>query len=351
VNERLAAIGRARPVADPIHVARPTAFVRQTVRIRTGVRERDALCELDPSGIRISGDGIAYAIAWPDARSISVDRGRVHVVSPSGSIAMAISLDGVTEPALLPLFARVLEDGRAGRLEPKQGSLHELALGIDRVLERFSDADDPVVPLAVGAFAIVAAVIFGVALPPLLQLLGRIEPAAGTFAVLPRISYADPRGLVAAAAGAAALAVAVARAALGPAAVSWARGTLRGWHHNAFGAEALARRAIARLMLAPRLAALVAAIAVATLLPSAFARSVVDADGIHSASGLPFVSRDRPWAEVTAVEALAVGFGERYAGFDTLLWFSDGSTLSTRGRDLLGGTERAFYDFARSHAR
>ena len=38
-------------------------------------------------------------------------------------------------------------------------------------------------------------------------------------------------------------------------------------------------------------------------------------------------------------------------GFATRLVFSDGSDLSTRGRDLAGGSERAFYDFARAHAR
>jgi hypothetical protein len=104
-------------------------------------------------------------------------------------------------------------------------------------------------------------------------------------------------------------------------------------------------------VLAPRVAAAVAAVALLVLLPSAFARAILDNDGIHEASGLPFLSRDRSWAEVADVVAVAVGFGERLEGFDTMLVFADGSKLSTRGRDLVGGSERALFDLARARAR
>ena len=351
MDERLVAIGLARPVEEPVHVARPGAFARQAVRIREGNRDRDAICELDESGIRISGTGAARRIAWRDARSISVDRGRVHVVASSGSISLAIALDGVGEPELAPLFARVLEEGRAGTLEPRAGALHELALGIDRALETFADADDPAVPLVVAGFAAFAGLVLVAALPTILMLAARIEPAPGAFAILPRIAFFDPRVLVAAFAAAIALAAAVGRLALGPSAATWARGTVRGWHRNAFGAEEIARRIAARLMLAPAIAAMVAAVALVTLAPSAFARTVLDQEGVHEASGLPFISRDRSWAEVLEVTPVSVGFGERAEGFDTLLVFSDGSRLSTRGRDLTGGTARAIYDFAKAHAR
>ena len=165
------------------------------------------------------------------------------------------------------------------------------------------------------------------------------------------IAEDDAGTVVAAFAAAAALSVVVARTALGPAAESWARGALRGWHRNVDGVEAVARRGIAKLMLAPRVAAVIAAVAVVTLLPSAFARTVVDGDGVHEASGFPFVSWDHPWAELNNVVPIAVGYGERAEGFDTLLVFTDGSKLSTRGRDLVGGSERALYDLARAHAR
>ncbi|HEY8807653.1 MAG TPA: hypothetical protein VIN70_08730 [Candidatus Limnocylindria bacterium] len=347
MNQRLAAIGRARPSDEPIHVARPGALVRQAVRVRTGRTERDAVCEVDTSGIRVDGQ----MISWPDARSIFVDRGRVTVISPGGTLTMGVALDGVTEPDLAPLLARVLEGGRAGTLEPGAGALHELTLGIDRTLENFADADDPVVPLAIGAFAAVAAVVLVTALPTIVMIAARIEPAPGTFAILPRIAFFDPRVIVCAVAAAIALAVAVGRLVLGPSATAWARGTRRGWHRNSYGAEDGARQIIARLMLAPAIAALGAAVALGTLLPSAFARTVLDEQGIHEASGLPFISHDRSWAELVDVTPLAVGFAERAEGFDTQLVFSDGARLSTRGRDLVGGSERALYDLARTHAR
>ena len=273
------------------------------------------------------------------------------VVSPTGSIAIGIALDGVIEPGLAPLFADVLEAGRNGALEPNTGTLHELGLGIDRTLERFGDADDPVVPLAVGAVVVFVGLVLLAAVPTILELVAHLEPAPGAFALMPRIAFFDPRVIVAAFALSSAIAEIVGEFALGPAAMSWARGTLRGWHRNASGFEATARLAIARLMLASRVAALVAGVAIVSLLPSAFARAVVDADGIHEASGFPVLSRDHSWAEVADVAALAVGFDERAEGFDTMVVFTDGDRLSTRGRNLAGGTVRQIYDFARVNLR
>jgi hypothetical protein len=351
MDERLVAIGLARPVQEPVHVARPSALVRQAVRVREGHRDRPALCELDANGIRVSGPSAARAIAWRDLQSISVDHGHVRVVSPTGSLVLSIAPDGVTEPDLAPLFGRVLEAGRDGRLEPGAGALHELTLGMDRSLESFADADDPVVPLAVGAFAAIAGIVLVAALPTIVMLAARVDPGPGAFALLPRIAFFDPRVVIAAFAGSIALAVAVGRLALGPAAAAWARGTTRGWHHNAAGAEESARRIVARVMLAPGIAAAIAIVALGSLAPSAFARTVRDQKGIHQASGLPFLSRDRAWTELVDVNPITVGFGERAEGFDTLLAFTDGSRLSTRGQDLVGGSERAVYDFARAHAR
>ena len=338
-------------VAEPVQVARPNALVRQAVSVRDGRRRRDALCELDQSGIRITGGEIALAIPWRDVRSISVDRGQTLVVSGVASTAITVVLDGIGEPGLAPLFASVLEEGRAGTLASPTGARHELALGIDRVLEGFADADDPIVPIAVGVCTVLAGFVILAALPATVQLAARVQPAPGSFALLPRIAFFDPRTIVAAFGAAAALSVVVARTALGPAAASWARGALRGWHRNVAGVEAVARRAIAKLMLAPRVAAVVAAIAVVTLLPSAFARTVVDGDGVHEASGFPFIGWDHRWAELNNVVPIAVGYGERAEGFDTMLVFTDGSKVSTRGRDLVGGSERGLYDLARAHAR
>src|SRR5258707_13538112 len=166
MNERLAATGIARPAAGPVPSARPGALVGQTVRVHeAGIgRDREAFCEIDRGGIRITDARSSRAIAWPDARSISVDGGRVRIVSPAGQVSLAIVLDGIGEPGLATVFARVLEEGRAGELVAHAGALHELALGVDPALAEFAEAPDPGVPLALGAFAAFGGVVL---VPPI----------------------------------------------------------------------------------------------------------------------------------------------------------------------------------------
>ena len=349
MDERLIAIGLARPaVATPAVVVRPSAVARQAVRLRDGLRDRDALCELERAGLRLSHERETRTIAWRDLVSLSLERGRIRLVTRDCALAFAPAIDGVIEPSLVPLFAAVLREGRAGRLDPHTGALHELANETDRLLDDFADADDPIVPLAIGVFAALATVIFLVAIPYALQLAARITPAPGAFVVAPRVGWFDPRALLAAAGAAAAFAVAVGRAGVGAPALTWARGTARGWHRDGFGLEERARRLIAGVVLEPRLPVGLAIAALLAFAPSAFARTVVDEGGIHAASGLPFLSRDRAWSEVRDVVPIAVGIDERAEGFSTMLVFTDGSRLSTRDRDLVGGSERAFFDFARS---
>jgi hypothetical protein len=104
-------------------------------------------------------------------------------------------------------------------------------------------------------------------------------------------------------------------------------------------------------MLRPGRAGIVATVALVLLLPAVFARTTLDPQGIHDASGLPFISQERSWTQLADVTSVTVGLGERAEVFDVQLVMSDGSTISTRGRDLIGGTERALYDFARAQAR
>lgn len=320
------------------------------MRVHDRMRVRAALCELDGSGMRITGALGTRVIAWPDVRSVVEDRGRVCVVSPSGPVVLSISLDGRSEPGLAHLFAQVLSDCRSGT-QRSAGSLHELARSIDTTVERFADADDPVLPLAIGGFAFLTGLILVAAVPIGAQLAARITPAPGSFAILPRVSGIDPRVLVASFAGGAALASLVARVALGGSASTWARGTLRGWHRNASGLDASLRAVAARVVLHPRAALMVAALALLLILPSAFARTVLDGDGIHVASGLPLLSTDISWSAVADVVPVVVGFGERQEGFTTDIVLANGDRVSTRGRDLVGGSERALYDFSRAHAR
>jgi len=334
--------------AEP--AVRQIPAVRQAIRVRVGRRDRTALCLVDGSGVHISG-AIERFIPWPDLRSITVKRDRIAIGSPGGDIDLAVAPDGVSEPGLAPLFARVLEEGRAGELEPT-GALHELALGNDKTVETFADADDPMVPIVVGGFALVAAIMLGAAVPMIVVLASHLQGVPrGTFAILPRVASFDPRVVVAAFASAVALASAAGRLALGPSLDAWARGTLRGWHRSGQRSETAARRTGAWLVLQAGRAGLVAAVALVTLVPAVFARTTLDPQGIHDASGLPFISQERSWTQLADVTSVTVGLGERAEGFDVQLVLSDGSTISTRGRDLIGGTERALYDFARAQAR
>ena len=350
MDERLLAIAPVRQRAEALTAVRPGAVLRQAVRVRDGWREHDSLCEVDPVRLRLTDARGARSFAWPDLRSISVEGDRVRVVTPTAVIELTPALDGVGEPTLAPAFARALEQARAGTLDPTTGALHDLANATDRAVDAFAEADDPFVPAATIACSAIVGLILAAAIPMALQLAARVAPVAGTFVVQPRIAAYDPRTLIAAFALAAGLAAAAARIGLGEPARTWARGTLRGWHRNAPPIEAAVRRAIARLVLYPRVVALAGAVAVALLLPSAFMRTTVDQSGIHSASGLPLLSRDQAWADVMEVVPLGVGIAERPEGFAVQLVFRDGSRWSTRGRDLLGGTERMLFEFASARA-
>lgn len=348
MDERLAALGLAAPAAlPPVVAARPDALLRRTVLVREGRRSVAGLLEIGPSGLRLTADGAPRTVGWSAITDAHAERGEVLVATAHQRWGLALSVDGIPEPALAPLLAAVVTEGRGGTLDPVGGAIHELANASDRMIDAFGDADDPVVPLAVGAFTLLAAALFAVMLPVAVELAARRGIAAGAFAIDPRVAALDPRSIAAASALAAALAAWSARYALGASAMAWARGTLRGWHRNAMPAERLVRLLLARLLLTPGRVALFGLAALALLLPSAAARTTLDASGIHQRFGLPFVGVDRPWREVVEVVPVAVGIGERAEGFATTLVLRDGTRISTRGSDLGGGTERQLFEHAR----
>ena len=155
---------------------------------------------------------------------------------------------------------------------------------------------------------------------------------------------------MAAAALAAAIASWSARYALGEAAAAWARGTLRGWHRDAVPIERVLRLLVAHVLLAPGRIALAGFVALILLLPSAAARTTIDATGIHQRFGLPLLGVDRLWREVVEVVPVSVGLGERAEGFATTLVLVDGTRISTRGSDVTGGGERQLFEHARAWA-
>ena len=352
MDERLVALGLAHPApaAVAVTVARPDALLRRQILLREGRRQIAGLLELGPSGVRLTTSGVPRTIAWTAITAACEERGRAVIVTPHQRWELALAVDGVAEPALAPYLVAVLAEGRRGTLGPVGGPLHELANASDRLIDSFGDADDPIVPVAVGSFMLLAAALFAVILPVAVEIAMRRGVALGAFAVDPKIAALDPRGIAAAAALAAALASWSARYALGEAAAAWARGTLRGWHRNAAPVEWALRSLLAHALLAPGRIALAGLVALVLLLPSAAARTTIDASGIHQRFGLPLVGVDRSWSEVVDVVPVAVGIGERPEGFATTLVLADGTRISTRGSDLAGGGERQLFEHARAWA-
>jgi len=355
MDERLAALGLATPVAvqaplPPVVAARPDALLRRTVLVREGRRQIAGLLEIGPAGVRLTANGAPRTVGWTVITDVRTERGEVILAMPHQLWAMALSVDGVPEPGLAPLLAAVIAEGRRGSLDPVGGALHELANASDRLIDTFGDADDPIVPLAVGGFLLLAAALVALVIPVAVEIIARRGVAPGAFAIDPRIAAVDPRTVVCAVALAAALASWSARFALGEAAAAWARGTLRGWHRNAHPAEQVIRRMLARVLLVPGPIALGGLLALLLLVPSAAARTTIDASGVHQRFGLPLIAVDRAWREVVEVVPVAVGIGERAEGFATTLILADGSRITTRGSDLAGGTERQLYERARAWA-
>lgn len=355
MDERLAALGlapRLAPAAPlpPVVAARPDALLRRAVLVRDGRRQVTGLLEIGSAGVRLTVSGIPRTVGWSGISAAHAAHGEVIVETPHQRWDVALSVDGVAEPALAPFLAAILDEGRRGAIDPVGGALHELANASDRVIDTFGDADDPVVPLAVGSFTLLAAALLTVMLPVAAEIVARRGVSPGSFAIDPRISGLDPRVLIAAAALAAALASWSARYALGGAATAWARGTLRGWHRDTNAAERLVRQLLARVLLAPGRIAAGGLVALLLLLPSAAARTTIDASGIHQRFGLPLIAVDRPWREVIEVVPVAVGIGERPEGFATTFVLADGTRVTTRGSDLAGGVERQLFESARSWA-
>lgn len=351
MDERLAALGLAAPAPaaplPPVVAARPDALLRRTVLVREGRRAVAGLLEIGPAGVRLTAGGAPRTVGWSAITDAHAERGQVVIATAHQRWELALSVDGVAEPDLAPFLAAIIAEGRRGPLDPVGGAIHELANASDRMIDAFGDADDPVVPIAVGTFTLLAAALFAVLLPVAVEIAARRAVAPGAFAIDPRVAALDPRSIVAASALAAALAAWSARYALGAAATAWARGTLRGWHRNAMPAERMVRLLLARLLLDPGRIMLGGLVALALLLPSAGARTTLDASGIHQRYGLPFVGVDRPWREVVEVVPVAVGIGERAEGFATTLVLRDGARISTRGSDLGGGSERQLFEHAR----
>lgn len=302
---------------------------------------------LEQLGFRLTGP-MPRGIRWSDVTRIDVRWGRVHVRARSGTLRLALAIDGVAAPELNTAFARVIEEARSGAFDGEGSAVHELQNQMDRVRDTFQSSDDPFIPLAMGAAFAGLTAVLALALPEILSFLTRPSLPTNAFVLGSRLSVADPRIVVLALAAAALVTAIAARAALGPHAPSWARGTLRGWHAARPSPLAHARTVLALVLLHPAAAAAAGALALAVALPSARAHATVDARGIAVVRPLPVFDRSAEWAEVSEIVTLVASGSDHPHGVAALIRATDGSTLvSTVDLPLRNASDRRFLELTR----
>lgn len=312
-----------------------------------GLIPRAAELSLERLGLRIR-DREPRAVRWSDVTRIDVRWGRVRVHARSGTLQLALAIDGIAAPELSAAFARVVEEARSGAFDGEGSAVHELQNDMDRVRDTFHSSDDPFIPLAMGAALAGLTAVLALALPEVLSFLTRPPVPANAFVLGSRLSVADPRVVILAVAAAALATSIAARAALGAHAPSWARGTLRGWHAARPSPLAHARTALALVFLYPAVAAAAGALALAVALPSARAHATVDARGIAVVRPIPLFDRSAEWAEVGEIVTLAASGSDHPHGVAALIRATDGSTLvSTVDLPLRNASDRRFLELAR----
>ena len=124
---------------------------------------------------------------------------------------------------------------------------------------------------------------------------------------------------------------------LGPSALSWARGSVRGWHTTGPMALRIATRELARLLLSTSVAAAALFLGFAAFAPTVATTLVVDSAGLREVVPLPIIGIDRQWSGVTDVQK-SEGPG-RLEGFGVTVFFSDGRWVTSIDHDLSGGTD------------
>ena len=129
----------------------------------------------------------------------------------------------------------------------------------------------------------------------------------------------------------------VLRLGLGSSALSWARGTVRGWHTSGPQVLRIATRELARILLSTSVAIAALFLGFAAFAPTVASTLVIDNVGLHEVVPLPIVGIDKKWAEVTDVQR-SEGPG-RLEGIGVTVFFSGGRWITTVDHDLSGGTD------------
>jgi hypothetical protein len=129
----------------------------------------------------------------------------------------------------------------------------------------------------------------------------------------------------------------VLRLGLGSTALSWARGTARGWHTGGPRAMGIASRMLARLLLGTSVAAGALFFGFAAFAPTVGSTLVIDGGGIRQVFPLPILGIDRQWSDVSDVQKTpAQG---RLEGFGVTVIFGDGRSITSVDHYVAGGTD------------
>ena len=327
------------------------------VHARVGVPAKAAEVALAPAGLALLVGKKAEAYTWAEVRRVDVRRGAIVVQTEAErdrivtrkdrtevktytekrKHALRVSVDGVVEPALAMMLARVLEDMRTTKFSFRGTSWIEYQNALDHLRSTFNDQDDAVLPAAAIGLWLAVGLMSMFLVPVSLNGASRGAVPSGVFAISDPLGALDPRSVIAGFALAALVATAVLRLALGPSAAVWARGAARGWARQASGPAArFALRQMGRMLQAPSSAAVIFLLAVLAFWPNIAATVLVDQNRVRNEVLLPFISLDEPWQRVADITKEADG--------GVSIHFADGRMATTEGHELGGGTKSQFFD-------
>ncbi|HET9808856.1 MAG TPA: hypothetical protein VFQ66_04115 [Candidatus Limnocylindria bacterium] len=359
----------ARPQRTQPYVELMAAIGKHPAVIRKDVQYGyfgRARLELSPMGFALVGKRTGTAYTWNEVKDIRASRGRLEIKTEADrervvktkesttiqpyveklTRALVISIDGATEPGFAPYIAKVMQDMKAQTFNYHATSWLEYENALERVRGEFAEHDDPFVPAVAGAlfaFIFIAGLFI---LPEIVNLASDIKPPAGAFVVQPRYGWFDIRSFVMAIGLSALLTRLVLRLGLGSSALSWARGSVRGWHTSGPLPLRIASRELARLLLGTSFAAAALFLGFAAFAPTVASTLVIDSVGLREVVPLPLIGVDKKWGEVSDVQK-SEGPG-RLEGFGVTVFFRDGRWVTTVDHDLSGGTDGQLYQRATS---
>lgn len=338
-----------------IAIGKQPGVIKKDVRFGLVGRSRLELAPLGMALVSLRG-GTAYT--WAEVKDIQARRGRLEIKTEAArdrvvktqdgntteryveklTRELVISIDGATEPGFAAYVARVMQDMRAQTFNYHATSWLEYENALERLRTEFAEHDDPFVPAVAGA--LFAFIFFAglFTLPEIVNLSSDIKPpTVGSFVIQPRYAWFDLRSVIMAIGLSALLTRLVLRLGLGPAALSWARGSVRGWHTRGPRALRVATRELARLLLNTPVAAGALLLGLLAFMPTVGSTLVISEAGLRQVVPLPVVGIDKKWSEVSDVQK-SDGPG-RLEGFGVTVTFSDGRWITTVDRDLSGGSD------------